>query len=65
MVAYHLINDESLVDERSLFALVNAVACVLAHQGRTETARLALEAVVPPVVALAAVRALLQDEQAG
>lgn len=65
--AYHLINDECLIGERELFALVYAVACVLAHDGPdggTETARCAFETVVPPVVALAAVRALLQDELA-
>jgi len=65
LVAYHLLNDECLVAERSLFALVGAVACLLAHNGTdggTETARCAFETVVPPAVALAAVRALLQDE---
>lgn len=67
VAAYHLINDECLIGERELFALVDAVACLLAHSGPDggpETARCALETVVPPTVALTAVRALLQDELA-
>jgi hypothetical protein len=50
------------VPERKPFALVDAVACVLADGGRygsQETARLALETVVESAVALAAVRALI------
>ncbi len=66
LAAYDLINAENrTVTERKLFALVDAVACVLAHNGRygsEETARLALEIVVGSTVALAAVRALTGDE---
>lgn len=62
VIAYHLLNEENrTVGERRLFALVDAVACVLAHDGRygsEETARLALETVVEREIALAAVRAL-------
>ncbi len=64
--AYDLLNTETKVAERQLFALVDAVACVLAHGGHygsEETARLALESVVGSAVALAAVRALLDDRQ--
>jgi len=63
LVAYHLLNDECLVAERSLFALVGAVACLLAHDGSEETARLAFETVVRPAVALAAVRTLLGEDR--
>lgn len=59
VLAYDLINRENgTIGERKLFALVDAVACVLAHEGREETARLALESVVGSTVALAAVRTL-------
>lgn len=60
VVAYDLINRENgTVGERKLFALVDKVACVLAHEGREETARRALETVVGSGVALAAVRTLV------
>lgn len=62
--AYHLIDRENrTVGERKLFALVDAVACVLAHgerSGSRETARLAFETVVGSAVALAAVRVLVE-----
>ncbi len=65
LAAYDLLNAENrTVTEPKLFALVDAVACVLAHDGRygsEETARLALEIVVGSKVALAAVRALIED----
>jgi len=65
VAAYHLINCENAtIGERKLFALVDAVACVLAQDGRhgsKETARLALEIVVGSAVALAAVRTLVND----
>jgi len=67
VAAWRLLIADTRLSERKLFALVDAVACVLAHggpDGGTETARCAFETVVPPVVALAAVRALLQDELA-
>lgn len=64
LTAYDLLNAETTVPERKLFALVDAVSCVLAHNGRyggEETARLALETVTGSSVALAAVRALVGD----
>lgn len=68
VAAYHVINTQNrTVGEHKLFALVDAVACLLAHggpDGGPETARRAFETVVPPAVALAAMRALLQDELA-
>lgn len=61
VAAYHLINCENnAVGERKLFALVDAVACVLAHDGAQETGRLAFETVAGSAVALAAVRALVE-----
>lgn len=64
VAAWHLINCEnSTIGERKLFALVDAVACLLAHGGRyrsQETARLALETVVGSAVALAATRCLVE-----
>jgi hypothetical protein len=45
-----------------LSALIDAVACVLAHgqrPGREETARLALETITRPAIALTAVHALI------
>lgn len=62
IAAYELLTAETTTAERKLFALVDAVACVLAHGKRShseQTARLALETVVGPAVALAAVRALV------
>jgi len=65
VVAYNLINTENrTVGESKLFALVDAVACVLAHEGREETARLAFESVVGSAVALAAVRVLTENDRA-
>jgi hypothetical protein len=64
--AFDMLNAEtSTVPERKLFALVDAVACVLAHGGRygsEETARLALESVAGSAVALAAVRTLVERQ---
>ena len=63
LTAYDLLNAANrTVAERKLYALVDAVACLLAHDGphaSQETARLALESVVGSAVALAAVRTLL------
>lgn len=67
VAAWHLLNDGSRVGERRLFALVDAVASLL-DKGRgnvgLETARCALETVVPPAVALAVVRVLIGDDGA-
>jgi hypothetical protein len=65
--AWHLLNDASPVGEHKLFALVDAVAALLdqaEHHVALETARRAFETVVEPRVALAAVRALVADDQA-
>lgn len=64
IVAYKLIADETRVAQRPLCGLVDAVACVLTHgrrSDREETARLALETIAPPPIALAAVRALIDN----
>ncbi|PZS27881.1 MAG: hypothetical protein DLM59_15570 [Pseudonocardiales bacterium] len=64
MVAYDMVNDASPAPERQLAALVDSVVCWLTHgdrYGSEETARLALETVVGPAVALAAVRVLTGD----
>jgi hypothetical protein len=50
-----------------LYALVDAAACVLTHGKRShreETARLALETIARPAVAVAAVRVLIDDGRA-
>jgi hypothetical protein len=62
VVAYELLATETVIATRPLSALVDAVACVLTHSqrsGREETARLALETITRPAVALAVVRALI------
>jgi len=63
LVAFGLLDADISTGEIRLRALVDAVCCVLAHDGRDgeETARLALEAVVHPAVARAAVRALVEE----
>ncbi|PZS34910.1 MAG: hypothetical protein DLM59_03870 [Pseudonocardiales bacterium] len=64
VVAFELLNAETTVAERRLFALVDCVACLLAHGGRygsEETARLAFESVVGSSAAEAAVRVLVMD----
>ncbi|PZS29653.1 MAG: hypothetical protein DLM59_12465 [Pseudonocardiales bacterium] len=64
LAAFDLLNAETTVPERKLFALVDSVACWLAQGGRNaseETARLALEIVVGPALALAVVRILVDD----
>ncbi|MBA3338918.1 MAG: hypothetical protein H0T54_04075 [Geodermatophilaceae bacterium] len=61
VIAYNLLNAGTRVTERKLFALVDAASCVLDHgqrYGGQETTRLALEAVAPQAIALAALRAL-------
>ncbi len=61
VAAYNLLNAGTRVTERKLFALVDAASCVLDHgqrYGGQETTRLALEAVAPQAIALAALRAL-------
>lgn len=67
VAAWHVLNDGSPVGERRLFALVDAVVSLLDQGGRSgslETARCALETVASPAVALAAVRVLVEDDQA-
>ncbi|PZS26828.1 MAG: hypothetical protein DLM59_17510 [Pseudonocardiales bacterium] len=64
LVAFDLLNADTSTGEQRLAALVDAVCCVLAHNSDyrgQETARLALEAVVHPAVARAAVRALTES----
>jgi len=70
IAAWQLVNAESPVPERRLFALVDAVACLLAHGGcdggryvREETARLALETTVGSAAALAAVHTLVEVDR--
>lgn len=67
VTAWHLLNGGRRVGESSLSALVDAVASLLDQDGRDgglETARCALETVVSPAAALAAVRALVEDDRA-
>lgn len=62
LATWHLINTENrTVSERKLFGLVDAVVALLDHGGREEQARLSLETVVRPSVALAALRLLTED----
>jgi hypothetical protein len=64
VLAFNVLNAETTVAERRLFALVDAVACLLAYggcYGGEETARLALESVVGSPAAAAAARVLVQD----
>jgi len=63
LVAFGLLDAAISTGEQRLGALVDAVCCVLAHDGRDgeETARLALEAVVHPTVAREAVRVLVEE----
>ncbi|PZS32979.1 MAG: hypothetical protein DLM59_07200 [Pseudonocardiales bacterium] len=61
LLAFDLLNAACGIAERRLFALVDSTASLLAHGGSEETARLALESVVGPPVARAAVHALLGD----
>ncbi|PZS30822.1 MAG: hypothetical protein DLM59_10850 [Pseudonocardiales bacterium] len=59
---------ETAIAWRPLSALVDAAACVLTRGqrcGREETARLALETIVGPAIALAAVRALIDGRRDG
>ena len=67
VAAYDLINGENrIVGERKPFALVDAAACVLDHghrYGGQEAARLVLEVVAAPAIALAALRALQGDSR--
>ena len=67
VAAWNRINTEpGTVSERKLFALVDAAACVLDHghrYGGQETARLMLEVVVRPGVALACVRILTGEDR--
>ncbi|PZS37056.1 MAG: hypothetical protein DLM59_00010 [Pseudonocardiales bacterium] len=61
LMAFEMLDADTSTGERRLFAMVDAVCCVLAHNGRyggEETARLVLETVVHPTVAKAAVRLL-------
>jgi len=64
MSVYHQLNPLTRITESQLFALINASSCVLDHDryGGHETARLVLETVASPAVALAAVRTLEGDE---
>jgi len=63
VVAYHLLNADTSTGERRLFALIDAVCCVLVHNNHygQETARLALEAVAHAAVARKAIRILTAD----
>jgi hypothetical protein len=68
LTVFDLLNAESTLAERKLFALVDCVSCVLAHGGRygsEETARLGLESVVSATIALAAVRVLAESRHGG
>jgi hypothetical protein len=67
VAAWQLVSAASPIGERRLFALVDAVASLLEQGGPhagLETARCAFEIVVPPAAALAAVRALVEDDLA-
>lgn len=67
VAAWHVLNDRSPVGKHKLFALVDAVACLLVHGGpdsSLETARYAFQTVVPPAAALVAVRTLLGNDKA-
>jgi hypothetical protein len=61
LVAFDVLNDATAVDERNLFALVDAAASVLLHGGSEESARLCLEVVTTPTVAGDVVRVLADD----
>jgi hypothetical protein len=53
---------ETAIGRRPLSALIDAVACVLTHgqrSAREETARLALETITEPAMALVVVRVLI------
>ena len=63
--AFAVLDAATPVSERHLFAVIDAASCVLDHgrdYGGSEVARLVLEAVAAPAVALAALRALEGDD---
>jgi hypothetical protein len=62
IVAYEMLAAETAIGRRPLSALIDAVACVLTHgqrSAREETARLALETITEPAMALVVVRAIV------